>query len=80
VFTEVAMPNVGNFKLGPQIHDSIFFQFRKGFLHLAHEVKRCMEIKVHIKSIDGVYREFTVPGDLKLGKDNQGVQYWSETE
>jgi DNA polymerase I-like protein with 3'-5' exonuclease and polymerase domains len=80
VMNKVALPNAGNFKLGPQIHDSIFFQFRKGFLHLAHEVKKCMEIKVHIKSIDGVYREFTVPADLKLGKDGQGAEYWSDTE
>lgn len=80
VFTEVALPHAGNFKLGPQIHDSIKFQFRNGYIHLAHKVKEIMEIPVTIKSIDKVYRTFTVPADLKMGKDNQGVKYWSETE
>jgi len=80
VFSEVALPNAGNFKLGPQIHDSIKFQFRSGYIHLAHKVKQLMEIPVTIKSIDNVYRTFTVPADLKMGKDNKGVKYWSETE
>jgi hypothetical protein len=80
VFTEVALPEAGNFKLGPQIHDSIKFQFRDGYIHLAQKVKQLMEIPVTIKSIDNVYRTFTVPADLKMGKDNKGVKYWSETE
>ena len=80
VFTEVALPEAGNFKLGPQIHDSIKFQFREGYIHLAYKVKELMEIPITIKSIDGKKRDFTVPVDLKMGVKNQGVKYWSETE
>lgn len=78
VFTQIALPQAGNFKLGPQIHDSIKFQFRAGHEHLAKEVQRCMQIPVSIRSIDGVIRKFTVPADLKLGTGS--AKYWSETE
>lgn len=75
VFVQVALPNAGNFKLMAQIHDSIFFQYRIGYEHLAHKVKELMEIPVTIKDIKGVQRTFTVPAALKCGKT-----YWSELE
>lgn len=67
VFYEVALPNPRDFKLGAQIHDSIFGQYRIGREDLAHKVKSLMEIPVVITDIAGIKREFTVPAALKLG-------------
>ena len=75
VFFEVALPNPNDFKLLAQIHDSIFFQYRVGFEHLATKVKELMEIPVTIKDIGGIEREFTVPAALKIGG-----KYWSDLE
>lgn len=74
-----------NFKLLAQIHDSIFFAYRKGHEYLADLVKERMEVPVRIRDIKGVERVFTVPAALKLGKkDKDGnlvrATYWSETE
>ena len=67
VFYEVALPNPRDFKLLAQIHDSILFQYRKGYEHLAHRVKELMEIPVTCTDIAGITRTFTVPAALKLG-------------
>ena len=75
VFIQVALPNPTTFKLLAQIHDSILFQYREGYEHLAHKVKELMEIPVTIKDIKGVERTFTVPAALKCGK-----KYWSDLE
>ena len=75
VFLQVALPNPTTFKLLAQIHDSILFQYREGYEHLAHKVKELMEIPVTIKDIKGVERTFTVPAALKCGK-----KYWSDLE
>lgn len=75
VFYDVALPNPTNFKLGPQIHDSIFFATRKGHKHLALKVKDLMEIPVKVKGYDGKTREFTVPAALK-----GPAERWSEVE
>jgi hypothetical protein len=56
-----------------QIHDSILFQYRIGYEHLALKVKELMEIPVKIKDIKGIERTFTVPAALKMGK-----KYWNE--
>lgn len=82
VFTDIAMSpdHRDNFKLGPQIHDSILFQFRKGHAYLADMVRERMEIPVTVKGADGKTRTFTVPADLKMGKDKQGAERWSLTE
>lgn len=73
VFYQVALPNPKDFKLLAQIHDSILFQYRVGYEHLAHKVKELMEIPVTIKDIKNIERTFTVPAALKCGK-----KYWSE--
>jgi hypothetical protein len=82
VFYEIALhPDYSeHFKLGPQIHDSILFQFRKGHTHITELVKQAMEIPVTIKGYDKVTRTFTVPAAIKAGKDNEGARRWSETE
>jgi DNA polymerase I-like protein with 3'-5' exonuclease and polymerase domains len=80
VFYEIALENVGNFKLCAQIHDSILFQCRVGYEHLAQEVVKRMEIPVTIKGYDLITRTFTVPAALKAGKDGKGADRWSETE
>lgn len=75
VFYDVALPSPTNFKLGPQIHDSIFFATRKGYKHLALKVKDLMEIPVKVKGYDGKTREFTVPAALK-----GPAERWSDVE
>lgn len=80
VFYTVALPNPTTFRLCCQIHDSILFQFKKGYEHLALEVKKCMEIPVTVTGYDGKTRTFTVPAALKAGKDGKGAYRWSETE
>ena len=69
-----------NFKLLAQIHDSIFFMFREGHEYLAEMVARCMKIPITITGADGVVRTYTVPADVKAGKDGKGAKYWSDTE
>lgn len=73
VFVEIALPNPKDFKLLAQIHDSILFQYRIGYEHLAWKVKELMEIPVDITDVKGNNHTFTVPAALKLGK-----KYWSE--
>lgn len=67
VYRDVAIPNPVNFRLGPQIHDSIRFQYRIGFEDLAWQVKRCMEFDTPVTDIKGVTRILRVPVDLKGG-------------
>lgn len=82
VFYEVAMhpEHSRNFKLCAQVHDSILFQFRAGHEYLAELVRKAMEIPVTVLGADGKIRTFTVPAAAKLGRDNKGAKYWSETE
>ena len=84
VFKEIAMhPSYrDNFKLLPQIHDSILFQYRIGHEYLCEMVKERMEIPLTIKAYDGKVRTFVVPAGIKNGKHlEQGyAKYWSETE
>lgn len=84
VFNEIAMhPSYrDNFKLLPQIHDSILFQYRIGHAYLCDMVKERMEIPLTIKAYDGKVRTFVVPAGIKNGKHlEQGyAKYWSETE
>jgi hypothetical protein len=73
VFYEIALQEPEDFKLGPQIHDSILFQYRIGRLDLPFAVQRCMTNPVQITDIFGKTRTLTVPTDLK-GEDTR----WSE--
>ena len=80
VFYEVALLNP-EFRLHAQIHDSIFFSFMEGKHAFYTEAVRVrMEIPVTIKSCDGEYRTFTVPADIKAGKDGKGAKFWHLTE
>lgn len=54
-----------NFKLIAQIHDSILFQVRKGYEHLAEEVKRLMTFAVPVTDCSGITRDLIVPVDLE---------------
>lgn len=67
VFYNVWMPNQDNFRLGPQIHDSIHFQYRIGYERLAWQVKECMEFSTPVKDTFGITRDLIVPVDLKGG-------------
>ena len=80
VFYQIALPNPTTFRLCCQIHDSILFQFKKGYEHLALEVKKLMEIPVTVTGYDGKTRTFVVPAAIKAGKDGKGAYRWSETE
>jgi DNA polymerase I-like protein with 3'-5' exonuclease and polymerase domains len=75
VMYEVYFPNVGNFKMGPQIHDSILFQYRKGHEHLAWQVKKCMELTTPVKDTFGITRNLFVPVALK-----GGATRWSDVK
>jgi DNA polymerase I-like protein with 3'-5' exonuclease and polymerase domains len=80
VFYEVALPNPETFRLHAQIHDSILFSFKDERTDHAEAVRRCMEIPVSVRGVDGRTREFVVPAAIKAGKDGKGVKYWSDTE
>jgi len=86
VFYEIALPNPESFRLHSQIHDSILFSYKSGHEHLANQVREAMEIKVTIRDVSGIYREFTVPAALKIGKIDKvtgelvRAKYWSDTE
>jgi hypothetical protein len=80
VFYEIALPEAENFRLHAQIHDSILFSFREGRTDLAEKVRSSMEIPISVVGCDGKERNFTVPADLKAGKNGAGALRWSETE
>jgi hypothetical protein len=80
VFYEVALPNPETFRLHAQIHDSILFSFADERKDHAEAVRRCMEIPVSVRGVDGRTRKFVVPVAIKAGKDGTGVKYWSDTE
>lgn len=82
VFYEIAInPKYApHFKLCAQIHDSILFQFREGHEYLMAMVQERMQVPIRCLGYDGVIRTFTVPADVKAGKDNMGALRWSETE
>lgn len=65
VFYEVYLPNSKDFKLCAQIHDSILFQYRKGYEHLAWAVADCMVIPTPVTDIFGISRVLRVPVALK---------------
>lgn len=65
VFIHVALPNAGKFRLYAQIHDSIKFGTRKGYSHLAIEVKNRMEIPIEVTCVQGKTRTLKVPAALK---------------
>lgn len=67
VFLEVQLPNWKNFRLKAQIHDSIPFQYRQGFEHLAHQVREIMEFKFSVVDCKRVSREVFIPSAMKLG-------------
>ena len=73
VFQYVYLPNPTNFKLCAQNHDSILFQYRVGYEHLAWEVKEHMCIPTEVIDTFGIRRTLTVPVDLKGGS-----RRWSE--
>lgn len=73
VFYEVALPFSKDFKLGPQIHDSILFQYRRGRIDLAYRVRDCMINPLEVTDIFGIKRWLNVPIDLKGEGEN-----WSE--
>jgi hypothetical protein len=80
VFYDLALGNP-EFRLYAQIHDSIFFGFKAGkHIYYCAAVKERMEIPVTILSCDKKYRTFTVPADIKAGRDGIGATHWNLTE
>lgn len=65
VFFNIQLLYPDDFKLGPQIHDSILFQYRIGHEHLAHLVRDNMVFSIPVTDIFGVTRQLRVPVDLK---------------
>lgn len=75
VFYNIWLSNQENFKLGPQIHDSILFQYRKGHEYLAWMVKGEMHVPIEVTDTFGIKRVLEVPVDLKGGADR-----WSDVK
>jgi DNA polymerase I-like protein with 3'-5' exonuclease and polymerase domains len=65
VFHNVYLPNPRDFKLHAQIHDSIFFSYRKGRIDLAYKVKEQMRVPIDVTDIYGAVHHMVVPVDLK---------------
>lgn len=66
VLYNVWLPNPRDFKLGPQIHDSILFQYRIGRVDLALKVKEIMEAQtVIVRDPKGIERLLRVPVAVK---------------
>lgn len=75
VFEQIWKPNRDDFKLGPQIHDSILFQYRIGRDDLAWKVKELMTIETPVTDTFGIKRVMVIPAALKGGANR-----WSELE
>jgi len=73
VFHNIALQYPDHFRLGPQIHDSILFQYRRGMECLAFEVQRQMSVRIDVTDIYNRVRTLEVPTDLKGEADR-----WSE--
>lgn len=74
VFDKIWRPHHKIFKLGPQIHDSILFQYHKNEPWLLEEVKKHMTITIKVTDIFGITRDLTVPVAMKADATR-----WSET-
>lgn len=75
IFTAVALPNPKDFRLGPQIHDSVLFMYKKDRPDLPFAVADCMKIPIEITDTFGTKRILTVPTDIK-----GGAERWSDLE
>lgn len=75
VFKEVALVNPKDFKLGPQVHDSILFQYRHGHIDLVYKVAECMDNPISVTDIFGKIRTLKIPVDIKGEADR-----WSEVK
>ena len=73
VFYNIALKEPEDFRLGPQIHDSIVFQYRIGRIDLAKRVAVEMHIPLPVTDIFGITRTLIIPTDLK-GESNR----WSD--
>lgn len=65
VFKEIALNEPVDFRLGPQIHDSILFQYRIGRSDLPRRVAACMDNPIYVTDIFGIKRLLKIPTDLK---------------
>jgi DNA polymerase I-like protein with 3'-5' exonuclease and polymerase domains len=67
IYTEVALTEgvVGNFKLGPQVHDSVLFQYRENREDIVWKVVDCMRVPIEVTDTFGKKRTLVVPVDVK---------------
>ena len=75
VFNEISIQETRDFKLGPQVHDSILFQYRMGRIDLAYRVAECMDNPISVTDISGISRTLSIPVDIKGEADR-----WSEVK
>lgn len=82
IFFEVQMnPEFcNNIRMYAHIHDSNLFGYRLGHEYICEEVRKRMEIPITIKGADGKVRTYTVPCDIKNGKNGKPAFRWSDTE
>lgn len=62
---QIAISEPVDFKLGPQIHDSILFQYRKGRLDLVWKIADAMRVPIEVTDTFGKKRTLIVPVDVK---------------
>lgn len=65
IFYSIALQEPNDFKLGPQIHDSILFQYRKGRGDLVLRVRDAMRVPIDVTDTFGITRTLVVPTDVK---------------
>lgn len=58
----------GIFRIKAQIHDSIFFQYRRDRPDVPEIVHGMMKTRVDVKGADGVVRNMFIPSDVSCGK------------
>jgi len=63
----------GKIRIKAQIHDSIFFQYRKECPDIPEIVCGMMQTSVDVKGADGITRTLKIPSDISAGKTR-----WSE--
>jgi len=73
VYQNIWRPHHKIFKLGPQIHDSILYQYHHKEPWLVEEVRKQMEVPVEVTDIFGIKRTLVVPVGMK-----SGAERWSE--
>lgn len=69
IYWKVQIPNPKDFRIKAQIHDSIFFQVRRGYEQLAIQARELCIRPINVTDCKGISRIMTIPVSLKKGKN-----------